>query len=110
MKEVRRQDLVQGSLLDHQRVEGPQPEPVWTTLEKEACLRVSTQILPAMPVPDTSKWNTRPAEILGFHSYLDQLTAWIGMMRPEFSKDQGQLRAVACLRVRKKGVVGYTIF
>ena len=40
-----------------------------------------------MPVPDTSKWTTCPAEILGFHSYLDQLTAWIGMMQPDFSTE-----------------------
>ena len=55
--------------------------------EKSLFKSIDSKILPSMPVPDTSKWNTRPSEILGFHSYLDQLTAWIGMMQPEFSKE-----------------------
>ena len=55
--------------------------------EKSLFKSIDSKILPSMPVPDTTGWTTRPSEILGFHGYLDQLTAWIGMMQPEFSKE-----------------------
>ena len=48
---------------------------------------IDSKVLPPMPTADVSKWTTRPAEILGFHAFTDQLIAWIGMMSPEFGRE-----------------------
>lgn len=48
---------------------------------------IDSKVLPSMPTVDASKWASRPAEILGFHSFVDTLTGWVGMMSPEFGQE-----------------------
>ena len=75
---------------------GPQPQTSTTPATSSSTAQGSQQtlfkaidskILPAMPVADPSKWTTRPGEILGFHSFLEHLISWIGMLSPEFGAE-----------------------
>ena len=69
----------------------PPPPPSREDENKGAFRTLDSKLIPSMPMPDVGKWSNRPAEILGFCHWIEQLTAWLSTLQPAFSSEIAQV-------------------
>ena len=69
----------------------PPPPPSREDENKGAFRTLDSKLIPSMPMPDVGKWSDRPAEILGFCHWMEQLTAWLSTLQPAFSSEIAQV-------------------
>ena len=77
----------------------PPPPPSREDENKGAFRTLDGKLIPSMPLPDVGKWSNRPAEILGFCHWIEQLTAWLSTLQPALDAFSSEIAQVLSMRL-----------